>query len=249
MEVLGMEHKVVSHEAWVAARKKHLVEEKEFTKLRDRLSQAHRDLPWELVEKEYVFESESGRMTLADLFDGRRQLIMYHAMWDPDNASPATSWTVDAACPACSFWCDNINGIIVHLNHRDVSLVVVSRAPVDKIVAYKRRMGWSFPWVSSGRGSFNNDYAVSFTTEELERGEADYNYTLQDPNMSEREGLSVFARDREGRVFHTYSAYARGIDLVNTAYNLLDLVPKGRDEEALPFPLAWIRRNDEYEDE
>ena len=160
-------HPVVSHEEWLAARKQLLVEEKEFTRLRDRLSQRRRDLPWEAVDKEYVFEGPHGRQTLAELFDGRSQLVVYHAMFDPATASPQTSWTEDAACFACSFWADNFNGIVVHLNHRDVTMVAISRAPYAKIAAYAKRMGWTFPWLSSGESEFNVDYKVSFTAKEV----------------------------------------------------------------------------------
>jgi predicted dithiol-disulfide oxidoreductase (DUF899 family) len=240
-----MHHPVVSHEEWIAARKQLLAEEKEFTRLRDGLSQRRRDLPWEAVDKEYVFEGPHGRQTLGELFDGRSQLVVYHAMFDPATASPSTTWTVDAACQSCSFWADNFNGIIVHLNHRDVTLVAVSRAPYAAIAAYARRMGWTFPWLSSGQSNFNVDYGVSFTAQEIGEKEGFYNYTLQDPGLTEREGLSVFIKDAEGRIFHTYSAYARGIDMVNVAYHYLDLVPKGRDEG--DSGQNWVRRHDEYD--
>ena len=239
------QHQVVSHEEWFVARKQLLAEEKEFTRLRDRLSQRRRDLPWEAVDKEYVFEGPHGRQTLAELFDGRSQLVVYHAMFDPASASPSTSWTGDAACPGCSFWADNFNGIIVHLNQRDVTMVAVSRAPYAKIADYEKRMGWTFTWVSSGNTDFNFDYNVSFTAREVAERKADYNYTIQDPLQSEREGLSVFFKDAAGKIFHTYSAYARGLDMVNVAYHYLDLVPKGRDEGGRG--LYWVRRHDEYE--
>ncbi len=240
------QHKVASHEEWLAARKQLLAEEKEFTRLRDRLSQRRRDLPWEAVDKEYVFEGPNGRQTLAELFDGRSQLIVYHAMFDPAAASPSTSWTRDAACHGCSFWADNFNGIIVHLNHRDVTMVAVSRAPYAKIAAYAKRMGWTFTWVSSGNTDFNFDYKVSFTAQEVAERKADYNYTIQDPGGSESPGLSVFTKDAAGKIFHTYSTYARGLDMVNVAYHYLDLVPKGRDEgDRGPY---WVRRHDEYGD-
>lgn len=238
------DHKVVSHSDWLEARKRHLADEKEFTRMRDRLSQARRDLPWESVDKKYEFEGAAGRQTLSDLFDGRSQLIVYHAMFNPATASPDTTWTEDAACQACSFWVDNFVNVIVHLNQRDVTLIAASLAPYTKIVAYMKRMGWSFNWVSSGDSDFNFDYGVSFRPEELTEGGAVYNYTRQNPGMTEREGLSVFAKDDKGTVFHTYSAYARGIDMVNVAYHYLDLVPKGRDEGEQG--LFWVRRHDEY---
>jgi predicted dithiol-disulfide oxidoreductase (DUF899 family) len=237
-----MQHHVVSHDEWLAARKQLLAEEKEFTRLRDQLSQRRRDLPWEAVDKEYVFEGPHGRQTLAELFDGRSQLVVYHAMFDPATASPSTSWTEDAACQFCSFWADNFNGIVVHLNHRDVTLVAVSRAPYAKIAAYEQRMGWTFPWVSSGKSDFNFDYRVSFTTQEVAE-QADYNYTIQAVGP-EQPGVSVFCKDAAGRIFHTYSTYARGLDMLNVAYHYLDLVPKGRDEgDGGPY---WVRRHDEY---
>jgi predicted dithiol-disulfide oxidoreductase (DUF899 family) len=237
-------HTVVSHEEWLAARQQVLAEEKEFTRLRDRLSQRRRDLPWEAVDKEYVFEGPNGRQSLADLFDGRGQLVVYHAMFDPATASPTTTWTQDAPCQSCSFWMDNINGITVHLNHRDVTLVAVSRAPYEKIAAYRQRMGWTFPWFSSGQSDFNYDYHVSFTPQEIAEKTADYNYTVQDVGP-EMPGVSVFFKDDAGRIFHTYSTYGRGIDMVNVAYHYLDLVPKGRDEG--DRGQYWVRRRDEYD--
>ena len=241
-----LQHQVVAHDEWLAARKQHLAEEKEFTHLRDQLSQRRRDLPWEAVDKEYVFEGPHGQMTLTELFDGRSQLVVYHAMFDPATASPSTSWTEDAACQVCSFWVDNFNGIGVHLNHRDVTLVAVSRAPYAKIAAYRQRMGWTFPWVSSGTSDFNFDYHVSFTAHEVAAGRANYNYTIQEPPLSELPGVSVFIKDAAGKIFHTYSTYARGLDMLNVAYHYLDLVPKGRDEGGRGQ--YWVRRHDEYED-
>jgi predicted dithiol-disulfide oxidoreductase (DUF899 family) len=208
--------------------------------------QERRELPWEAVEKEYVFEGPDGKRTLAELFEGRSQLVVYHAMFDPDAASPSTSWTTTAACEHCSFWADNFDGITVHLAHRDVTLVAVSRASSEKIASYRRRMGWTFPWYSSRGSTFNFDYFVSFTQDEVAAKKAFYNYTWQDPSASEREGVSVFCKDPKGKIFHTYSAYARGIDMVNVAYHYLDLVPKGRDEgNQGPH---WVCRHDEYKD-
>jgi predicted dithiol-disulfide oxidoreductase (DUF899 family) len=228
-------HKVVPPDKWLAARKKLLEREKAFTRARDRLSREQRALPWEAVTKEYVFEGASGRQTLSDLFGGRSQLVVYHFMFDPD-------W--DAGCPHCSRWADNFNGVIVHLNQRDVSFAAVSRAPYAKLAAYKQRMGWSFEWASSFGGDFNFDYHVSFTPDELRKKKALYNFTVQDPGPSEREGISVFAKDAKGRVFHTYSTYARGIEALNLDYRYLDIVPKGRDEGRRgPH---WVKRHDEY---
>jgi predicted dithiol-disulfide oxidoreductase (DUF899 family) len=229
------QHKVVSREEWFEARKQLLLKEKEFTRLRDQMSQQRRDLPWEAVAKEYVFEGPNGKQTLPELFDGRSQLVVYHFMFGPD-------W--EAGCPHCSRWADNFNGIIVHLNQRDVTMIAVSRAPYAKLAAYRKRMGWTFNWVSSSGTDFNFDYNVSFTPEEMAAKKAFYNFTMQDPGVAEREGVSVFYKDLKGRVFHTYSAYARGIDMVSVDYHYLDLVPKGRDEgERGPF---WVRRHDEY---
>ncbi len=241
-----MEHKVVSHDEWVAARKKHLADEKEFTKARDRLSQARRDLPWEVVDKGYGFEGAGGPRTLGELFDGRNQLVIYHAMFNPDTASASTTWTKDSPCFACSFWMDNFNDVVIHLNHRDVTMAAVSRAPYEKFAAYGQRVGWSFPVYSSAGSDFNFDYHVSFTPEQLKAGRAEYNYRVDPVGMSEAPGVSVFLRDG-GKIYHTYSAYARGLDMLNVAYNYLDIVPKGRDEGPENM-MAWLRRRDEYAD-
>jgi len=231
-------HKIVPKNEWLQYRKALLKKEKEFTTLRDQLSQQQRDLPWVAVNKEYTFEGRDGKQTLSELFDGRSQLIVYHFMFNP-------SW--EAGCPSCSFWADNFNGIIVHLNQRDVTMIAVSRAPYSKLVEYQDRMGWDFKWVSSHDTDFNFDYNVSFTPEEFSKKEAFYNFDTQDPFSPEREGVSIFYKDPAGRVFHTYSAYARGIDTLNGAYSYLDLVPKGRDERGHDFPQFWVRRHDEYD--
>jgi predicted dithiol-disulfide oxidoreductase (DUF899 family) len=228
-------HPVVSHDQWIAARAAFLAKEKEFTRLRDKLDQQRRELPWEAVTKNYVFEGPDGRQALGDLFEGRRQLIVYHFMFGPD-------W--DAGCPHCSFWADNFNPIIVHLNQRDVRMVAISRAPYRRIAEYKRRMGWSFKWLSSLDTDFNFDFQASFRPEDLKKGTVFYNFKEQKESSSEREGASVFFRDAAGKIFHTYSTYARGIDLLNTAYNYVDLVPKGRDEGGRSQ--FWVRRHDEY---
>jgi predicted dithiol-disulfide oxidoreductase (DUF899 family) len=239
-------HKVVSHDEWVAARKKHLAKEKEFTRLRDQLSRERRELPWEVVEKEYTFEGENGRQMLAEIFDGRSQLVIYHAMFDPETAGPHTSWTTDAACYACSFWMDNFDRITVHLNHRDITIAAVSRAPYAKLAAYKERMGWTFPWYSSAGTDFNFDYRVSFSPDELERGEVEYNYRPTQWSGSEAPGISVFLKD-EAEIFHTYSTYERGLDMLNVAYHYMDLVPNGREEGDAGLD-SWVRRRDEYPD-
>ncbi len=231
------QHRVVSHDQWTAARREFLAKEKEFTKLRDELSRQRRDLPWERAEKNYVFDGPNGKESLGDLFAGKSQLIVYHFMFAPD-------W--DAGCKSCSFWADNFERLPIHLKHRDVSLVAISRAPLAKLEAYRKRLGWSFKWVSSGGNDFNYDYRVSFTPEEIEKGELDYNYGKVKMPMAELPGISVFHKDAAGAVFHTYSCYARGLDMMNTAYHYLDLTPKGRDEgEGI---MAWLRRHDEYKD-
>jgi len=232
-------HKAVSREEWLVVRKEHLAKEKEFTRLRDQLSQQRRELPWVKVEKEYIFDGPNGKETLAELFAGRSQLLVYHFMFGPN-------W--NEGCPSCSFWADNYNGIIVHLNHRDATLVTVSRAPLDQLEAYRKRMGWSFKWVSSFGTDFNRDYHVSFTPEEMEKGEMYYNYEVRKHPREEGPGISVFCKEKDGNIFHTYSCYARGLDMVNGAYHLLDLVPKGRDEAGLSYPQAWVRRHDKYDD-
>jgi predicted dithiol-disulfide oxidoreductase (DUF899 family) len=236
------EHKVVSHDEWLDARKKHLVAEKELTRERDRLSQARRDLPWELVEKEYVFDGPGGRKTLDQLFDGRGQLVIYHAMFNPDTASARTTWTKDSPCFVCSFWMDNFYRVVVHLNHRDITMAAASRAPVDLLERYRKRMGWSFPWYSSKGSDFNLDYHVSFEPGE----EGDYNYRRREIGMSEMPGVSVFLRDA-GKIYHTYSTYERGLDMLNVAYHYMDLVPKGRDENETGVS-GWLHRRDEYPD-
>jgi len=227
------EHAIVGHEEWVEARKALLAREKEFTRARDELSRQRRELPWERVEQEYVFEGPGGEETLADLFDGRSQLVVYHFMFGAED---------DAGCKSCSFWADNFNPNVIHLNARDVSFVAISRAPLEKLLAYRERMGWSFKWVSSADTDFNYDFGVSFAPDD--RSSPVYNYGSLSPGIADREGMSVFFKDENGDVFHTYSSYARGIDLLNTAYNYLDLVPKGRDEG--DRGQAWVRRHDEY---
>lgn len=233
------DHAVVSHGEWLTARTAFLAKEKEFTRLRDELSRQRRELPWEKVETEYVFDGPRGSETLAELFENRSQLIVYHFMFSPED---------DEGCLHCSFWADNFNGIGVHLKHRDVTFVAISRAPLAKIVPFKKRMGWSFKWLSSFQTDFNYDYGVSFAPQQIQSGSAIFNYAKTDPGMPDREGASVFYRDASGAVFHTYSCYGRGIDMLNGAYHYLDLVPKGRDEAGLEDPQAWVRYHDRYED-
>lgn len=233
-------HKVVSREEWLEARRAHLAKEKDFTRLRDEVSRQRRELPWVRVEKRDVFDGPGGKETLADLFGGRSQLIVYHFMFGP-------GW--EQGCPSCSFLSDHIDGALVHLAHRDVTLVAVSRAPLSQIEAFKKRMGWRFKWVSSSGSDFNYDYHVSFTKEEMAKGKVYYNYDLREFGSEEAPGTSVFYKDGTGAIFHTYSSYARGLDMLVGAYNYLDLVPKGRDEAELPWTMAWVRHHDRYDDD
>jgi predicted dithiol-disulfide oxidoreductase (DUF899 family) len=231
------QHEVVSREVWLAARRHLLAEEKEFTRHRDRLSEQRRALPWERVDKDYVFDGPDGKQSLAQVFDDRSQLVVYHFMFAPE---------ADVPCKSCSFWADNFNGIIAHLNQRDVTFVAISRAPLAKLQAFAERLGWSFKWLSSGGSDFNYDYKVSFRPDDLAGGTASYNYGPTEMEMSDLPGISVFFKDDSGAVFHTYSCYARGLDMMNTAYNYLDLVPKGRDEDGLSFSMAWVNFRDLY---
>jgi len=231
--------RVVSHDQWVNERVAFMIKEKELTRLRDELSRQRRELPWEKVTKPYVFDGPGGKETLARLFAGRSQLVVYHFMFAPN-------W--EEGCPGCSFWADNFNGIDIHLAHRDITFLAISRAPFAKLEAYKKRMGWTFKWVSSGENDFNYDFGVSFDPESAKSGAANYNYRTGVEVGEEMPGVSVFVKDQKGDIYHTYSAYSRGIDLLNGAYNYIDLTPKGRDEDDLPSPNAWWRRHDRYED-
>jgi len=231
-------HKVVSKEQWIEARKVHLAKEKEVTRLRDELSQQRRELPWVKVEKDYVFDGPEGKVHLADLFDGRSQLIVYHFMFDPE-------WS--QGCKSCSFIADHYNPAIIHLNHRDVSMVTVSKAPLGKLEEFRKRMGWTFKWVSSFGNDFNRDFGVSFTEEELKSPLTVYNYDRKPYPVKELPGMSVFFKDDEGNIYHTYSSYARGLDIFLGTYNLLDIVPKGRDEAGMRG-MDWLRHHDRYED-
>jgi len=229
-----MKHEVVSPAAWETARKALLVKEKELTQARDALSAARRALPWELVDKRYVFDGPTGEETLSDLFAGRSQLIVYHFMFAPD-------W--EAGCKSCSFWADNFERNAIHLAHRDATMIAISRAPIEKLLAFQHRLGWTFKWVSSGRSDFNYDYRVSFKTGEAGQR---YNFAPTTTGMSDLPGISVFFRDPQGRVYRTYSAYARGVEMVNVAYHYLDMLPKGRDEDA-QRPMSWLRLRDQYD--
>lgn len=230
-------HKIVTRDEWLTARKEHLAREKEFTQLRDALSEGRRQLPWVKLEKDYVFDGSHGKECLSDLFEDRHQLIVYHFMYGP-------GW--DEGCPSCSFWADNYDRIIVHLNHRDISMVTISNAPAKELDAYRSRMGWSFKWLSSLENDFNRDYHVSFTPEEVNEGKMFYNYRDTNFPSSEGPGISVFYRDDDGSVYHTYSCYSRGLDMLNGAYHHMDLVPKGRDEADLSHSMSWLRRHDQY---
>ena len=230
---------VVSRDEWLEARRALLVTEKEETKLRDKIRAARQNMPWVKVDKTYMFETPQGQKTLADLFDGRSQLMIYHFMFGPD-------W--EAGCPGCSFLSDHIDGTLAHLNNHDVTYVTVSRAPLDKIEAYKKRMGWKFPWVSSFGSDFNFDYHVSFTKEELESGKVFYNFreTSGDDAHDELPGMSAFIRDEAGNIYHTYSDYARGGEEILTTLMILDRAPKGRNETST---LSFVKRHDEYDAE
>ena len=229
--------KIVPPAEWLAARKEYLTREKEFSRLRDEPSRQRRNLPWEKVEKGYVFDAPQGRLTLGDLFSNRSQLIIYHFMLGPD-------WK--EGCPSCSYLADHFDGATVHLAHRDVTLAVVSRATLAGIEAFKKRMGWRFTWVSSFGSDFNYDYHGSFTKEELAKGKVYYNYEVTEFPAEEAPGASVFYKDAAGNIFHTYSTYARGLDMLVGTYNFLDLVPKGRDEAGLAHTMAWVRHHDRY---
>lgn len=232
-----MRNQVVSHEDWLKARPELLAAEKVFTRQREALTRRRMAMPWERVEKAYRFEGPDGGLTLEDLFAGRSQLLVYHFMLGPD-------W--QEGCKSCSFWADNFNGIPVHLARRGVTFTAISRAPLEKIKSYRRRMGWSFPWVSSGGSDFNFDDQASATPEELAAGRAYYNFAICSNTVSEMVGVSVFYRSGPGEVYRTYSCYARGVEMVTGAYHFLDLVPKGRDEDGLRYPMEWVRRHDQY---
>ena len=238
MTASDVKHKVVSSPEWLQARKAFLADERAFTNQRDELSRKRRELPWVEVEKSYVFDGPRGPMSLEDLFEDRSQLIVYHFMFGP-------GWK--EGCPSCSLLADHFDGMLPHLAARDVSLAVVSRATVEEIAPFRKRMGWRFPWVSSHRNDFNRDFHVSFDPEERAGGTVYYNYGPSAFPGDEAPGASVFHRDAAGRLFHTYSTYARGLDILLGTYNFLDLVPKGRDEEGMvPYPMAWVRHHDRY---
>ncbi len=232
-----MQHPVVSREEWLEARRALLAKEKEFTHLRDKVNAARLALPWVRVDKPYAFDTPQGRKTLAELFAGRSQLVVYHFMLGPD-------W--EAGCTGCSFLADHLDGALPHLENHDVTMLAVSRAPLDRIEAYKRRMGWRFPWVSSHGSDFNYDFHVSFTPEALGKGSVYYNYEMipREQAHDELPGLSAFYRDENGEVFHTYSSYARGGEELIGTLMILDRAPLGRNEHTI---MDWVRRHDEYE--
>lgn len=231
-------HRIVSREEWIEARKAHMANEKQFTRARDRLAEERRALPWMKVDKVYVFDGPHGKAGLADLFKGRPQLIVQHFMFAPD-------W--DAGCKSCSFWADGFERMIPHLAARDTTLVAVSRAPLAKLEAFRKRMGWTFDWYSSEGGEFNYDFAVSFTPEQIKGGHSSYNFGTSGFGIEDAPGISVFYRDEAGHIFNTYSCYARGLDMMNAAYHYLDLTPLGRHEEGLPYPMDWVRLRDQYQ--
>ncbi len=231
------QQRIVTRDEWIAARKELLVKEKAMTRAQDALSVERRQLPMVRIDKNYVFDTPGGKRTLAELFDGRSQLIIYHFMMGPD-------WT--EGCASCSFLADHIDGSLIHLAHRDVTLMAVSRAPLANIEAFKRRMGWRFPWASSFGNDFNHDFGVSFTDEEIASGRVIYNFEPSRFPMEEAPGLSVFHKTDAGEVFHTYSTYARGGEALIGTYHYLDFVPKGRDEDGLAFTMSWLRHHDRY---
>lgn len=232
------QQRIASRDEWLAARKELLIKEKALTRAHDALAAERRRLPMVKVEKDYLFDTPTGRHTLARLFDGRSQLVVYHFMMGPD-------WP--EGCPSCSLVADHIDGAVIHLAQRDVTLIAVARAPIDRIEAFRRRMGWRFTWVSSFGTDFNRDFHVSFTPDEVAAGRMYYNFDVCHFPRDEGPGLSVFFRGTSGDVFHTYSTYARGVENLVGAYNCLDLVPNGRDEDGLDYPMAWVRHHDRYE--
>ncbi|MBI3127028.1 MAG: thioredoxin family protein [Candidatus Tectomicrobia bacterium] len=231
-------HRAVSREAWLEARRALLDKEKDLTRRRDELSRRRRELPWVRVDKNYIFDAPDGKKSLADLFGGKSQIMIYHFMFGPD-------W--EEGCRSCSFLSDHIDGANRHLPHRGVRLLAASRAPLAKIERFKKRMGWRFEWVSSLGSDFNFDYGVSFAKEDVAKDQVNYNYAVSTAHGSEElPGLSAFYKDPAGAVFHTYSAYARGLDMLIGAYNFLDLAPMGRDEEGFSFTMEWVRHHDRY---
>lgn len=238
-------HAVLDRDGWLEAQRAHLAREKELTRLRDAVSAERRALPWLEITEAYEFDGpvaseKAGTRSLSDLFEGRNQLLVYHFMYGPD-------WGAEG-CPSCSFWADNFDGIQVHLAHRDTSFAVVSRASVEQIAGYQRRMGWGFDWYSSERNEFNLDLGVTITEEQEQRGDGTYNFGTQTAGAGEHPGISAFRRTEDGRIFLTHQVFSRGLDLVNGAYHWLDLTSKGRDEGGLEWTMQWLHRHDAYED-
>jgi predicted dithiol-disulfide oxidoreductase (DUF899 family) len=233
-----LEHKVVSKSEWQRACSDFLAKEKELTRQSDELARQRRELPWTRVEKSYIFEGPQGKLNFADLFDGRSQLATYHFMFSPDSTE---------GCPGCSYLTDHLNGTLEHLRARDTTLVLVSRGPIEKLLAFKKRMGWRLPWVSSGSNAFNHDFAVTFTKEELASGAKAYNFGSQVPYAEENPGMSLFYKDPSDAIFHTYSIYARGMDGMLVTYAILDRTAKGRDESNQTQTMGWLRHHDKYE--
>ncbi|HEY4066792.1 MAG TPA: thioredoxin family protein [Burkholderiaceae bacterium] len=231
-------HPVVPNAQWTSERKALLVREKELLRLQDELARERRALPWERVEKDYVFDTPAGPRRLAELFEGRRQLLVQHFMLGP-------GW--EQGCPSCSYMADHTDGMNVHLAHRDITMLAVSRAPLAEIERFKTRMGWRFEWISSNGSEFNHDFGVSFTPQEHARGAANYNYQPLSFPAQEMPGISVFYRDDAGAVFHTYSTYGRGVEVMMGAYRLMDLTPEGRGERDVPNRMEWVRHHDRYE--
>jgi predicted dithiol-disulfide oxidoreductase (DUF899 family) len=233
-------HRIVSADRWLAERKALLSREKELVRLADEIARERRALPWERVANDYVFDAPEGRRSLAELFDGRRQLLVQHFMLGP-------GW--DEGCPSCSFMADHTDGMTVHLAHRDVSFVAVSRAPLAEIERFKKRMGWKFRWVSSATNDFNRDFHVSFDPDDRIDGEVVYNYGRTAFPGTEAPGVSVFCKDDAGEVFHTYSTFGRGVEVMMGTYRMLDLVPEGRGERDVPNKMEWVRHHDRYSPE
>jgi predicted dithiol-disulfide oxidoreductase (DUF899 family) len=230
-------HPVVSREEWITARRDLLKKEKAAVRLSDELAAQRRELPWVKIDKAYLFDAPGGKVPLADLFAGRSQLVVYHFMFGPD-------W--QEGCPSCSLVSDHFDGTLPHLAARDVTFTAVSRAPLAKLEAFKQRMGWRFNWVSSHGSDFNADFHVSFSEAEMASGHVNYNYTLQEFPSAEAPGLSVFYKDAAGDIYHTYSTYSRGVEALMATYRILDMVPKGRDEDDLAFGMEWVRYHDRY---
>ena len=237
-ELSTLNHPVVSKDRWLAERKALLAREKELVNLQDQIAQARRALPWERIDKNYVFDAPEGKRSLADLFEGRRQLMVQHFMLGP-------GW--EQGCPSCSFMADHVDGMNVHLVHRDVSFVAVSRAPLAEIERFRQRMGWQFKWVSAHANDFNFDFAVSFKADDMASGKVFYNYGMVSFPAEEAPGVSVFYKDDAGDVFHTYSTFGRGVEVMMGTYDLLDIAPKGRDERDVAYKMEWVRHHDRYE--